>query len=1086
MNLQRRQQTLIGCVFTFVLALFVAGCGGGGDSTSGGSAPAGTILVQADAGDIVAVRVNQTAILDGSASSTTLSGSLTFEWSFISKPDTSNAVLQNATSVNPDFIPDVEGTYRVQLVVSAGGISSERAIALVEASISGNFTGLRVHTSFPSQCADCHDGRFAQGDGPIDPVPPKSGSHTATTNMCEACHTTFGFNIIRFVDHAEVFGDCSNCHNGVDAVGKSEFHVKTSGECNDCHKTTSFLQLDANGNYDHTGISSGCVRCHNGTAAIGLNHNPDTFTKSNNDCSYCHTTTTFKGAYPDHNNITARCDSCHNGTDAKGIKTGHPVMSVDCGTCHSVKKFSMGGVFNHRIDAAVQSCASCHNDNNSINARGKLAIANHVSTTADCGVCHGVGGGNFALGILDHSDPTVLAQTCDSCHGVTAKGKSVNHMPTILDCASCHTTGNFATGVFDHDPAVVDPVTCSSCHDGVITASKGSNHIPTTADCRDCHSTNTFTGVIFDHGTITTGCATCHDGKISTGKTLNHMPTVQDCSDCHGASIATFTDFKGGVFDHLAGVSNNCATCHDGVIALDKKVNHIPSQKECSQCHADTTVPGGFAISTFITDVHPSLSNGCEGCHTSKFFPVPKTPVVIKQTGHLPTNQDCHFCHTNVKFTPQIFTHKNISGNCASCHDGNYVTPAGALGKASDPTPPHPDTTADCGVCHGIGANFTDGIFDHTGTVDNCSSCHGDGQAGATTKKHLTHVSTVQDCSVCHVPGTFTTAVFNHIGIVNNCASCHDGSVATATVKSTNHLATADDCSVCHNTTAFAGAKYDHTAIVNNCASCHDGNIALGKDGNHVPTSEDCSVCHKTTGFIPGTFDHTGIVDNCQSCHDGFLAKGKPTTGHVVTSQDCGACHTTRGFIPATFDHSTVSVNTRCDSCHGVTSTGKDAKTNPAHIATSLDCRSCHTTATFVGGTWTHDASSAGTCDSCHNDVGGGATPKPTTGHISTNLQCDACHTTTAWALTNFVHDPNGNYPGDHRRNLVCSSCHGNIVTTPFVYPSSQYQPFCAACHEGDFKRKGDHVGGENGTLEQNKDCSGGGRGCHKVSDNGF
>jgi hypothetical protein len=163
-----------------------------------------------------------------------------------------------------------------------------------------------------------------------------------------------------------------------------------------------------------------------------------------------------------------------------------------------------------------------------------------------------------------------------------------------------------------------------------------------------------------------------------------------------------------------------------------------------------------------------------------------------------------------------------------------------------------------------------------------------------------------------------------------------------------------------------------------------------------------------------------------------------------------------------------------------------DAKTNPAHITTSLDCRECHTTATFVGGTWVHDASTVGMCDTCHNDVDGVATAKPATGHINTDMQCDTCHSTGAWAPTSFSHDPLGNYPGDHRRALVCGSCHGNIITTPFVYRYSQYAPDCAACHAGDFKRVGRHNGGENGTVEQNKDCSGGGTGCHRVTSSDF
>lgn len=476
----------------------------------------------------------------------------------------------------------------------------------------------------------------------------------------------------------------------------------------------------------------------------------------------------------------------------------------------------------------------------------------------------------------------------------------------------------------------------------------------------------------------------------------------------------------------------------------------------------------------------------------------------------MPTIQDCHSCHSNVNFADETkFTHANISGDCESCHNGNYIDPAGALGKVSDPTPPHPTTTADCGMCHGIGNNFTDGIYDHTGIVDNCSSCHGDAApappTGAVTRKssmtNPAHVTTTQDCSICHIPGTFKTAVFNHDNIVTNCGvSCHGGPAPIATIKPAVqfHVDTTEDCSACHNTTAFAGAKYDHSDIKDNCVSCHNGDIALGKDGTHVPTNIDCVVCHTTAGFKPATFDHTGVGNNCTSCHDGVFAQDKKVD-HTVTSLECGSCHSvpttiiianggTNDFIPAT--HSPVSINTRCDSCHGVTATGKDKKTNPDHWLTSLDCRSCHNTAGFLDGTWTHEPSSEGTCNTCHSAVGGAK--KKAGGHMSTTSQCDECHTTDAWAPTNFSHDPTNinqdDYPGDHNESLSCDECHGNSIDNPFVYPltSDKYAPFCAACHAGDFKRKGKHIGGENGTIEQNKNCSDGGKGCHKVDDRKF
>ena len=73
-----------------------------------------------DAGADQAVRVNDTALLDGSGSTDADGDTLTLNWSFISKPDGSIAALSSATAVNPTFMVDVAGSYIVQLIVNDG------------------------------------------------------------------------------------------------------------------------------------------------------------------------------------------------------------------------------------------------------------------------------------------------------------------------------------------------------------------------------------------------------------------------------------------------------------------------------------------------------------------------------------------------------------------------------------------------------------------------------------------------------------------------------------------------------------------------------------------------------------------------------------------------------------------------------------------------------------------------------------------------------------------------------------------------------------------------------------------------------
>jgi hypothetical protein len=215
-------------------------------------------------------------------------------------------------------------------------------------------------------------------------------------------------------------------------------------------------------------------------------------------------------------------------------------------------------------------------------------------------------------------------------------------------------------------------------------------------------------------------------------------------------------------------------------------------------------------------------------------------------------------------------------------------------------------------------------------------------------------------------------------------------------------------------------------------------------------------------------------VDNCQSCHDGVFATGKSTT-HVPTNQDCGVCHTTSTFIGAVFDHTGIVNN--CASCHnGVTARGK----HPDHIPTTLDCSNCHTTATFIGGTFDHQGITGG-CSSCHN--GTTAIGKSGT-HFITTQECNVCHSTQAWAPINYTHAASTDYPGNHNSSVTCVTCHGNSEIIVYDFP--QYAGFCASCHANDFTPRSNHNGGSTGTVEQNKDCSGGGSGCHRVSSRDF
>ena len=78
----------------------------------------------ANAGPDQTAPVGATITLNGSSSSDAEGDPLTFNWSFISRPAGSGALLVNPTSVTPTFSIDAAGSYVVQLVVNDGKVNS--------------------------------------------------------------------------------------------------------------------------------------------------------------------------------------------------------------------------------------------------------------------------------------------------------------------------------------------------------------------------------------------------------------------------------------------------------------------------------------------------------------------------------------------------------------------------------------------------------------------------------------------------------------------------------------------------------------------------------------------------------------------------------------------------------------------------------------------------------------------------------------------------------------------------------------------------------------------------------------------------
>ena len=114
--------------------------GGGGSNYTGSYSATASVLPLnevpnyppvANAGPAQTVFVGTTVQLDGSGSTDRDGNPLTYRWSFVSIPSRSTAHLNGANTVKPTFVPDVPGSYTVQLIVNDGLVDSSPATVTI-------------------------------------------------------------------------------------------------------------------------------------------------------------------------------------------------------------------------------------------------------------------------------------------------------------------------------------------------------------------------------------------------------------------------------------------------------------------------------------------------------------------------------------------------------------------------------------------------------------------------------------------------------------------------------------------------------------------------------------------------------------------------------------------------------------------------------------------------------------------------------------------------------------------------------------------------------------------------------------------
>jgi hypothetical protein len=220
-----------------------------------------------------------------------------------------------------------------------------------------------------SACLTCHTGASGKPPG-----------HIAVSNACQSCHTTLAWLPVTKVDHTQVIGSCSSCHNGQIATGKPSSHIATSAACASCHTTIAWTPA----RFDHAAIAAHtCTTCHNSVRATGL---PRAHIPTTQQCDSCHGTLAWSPVKVDHSHLTVSCASCHNNVGAVGFPPGHLATQLDCARCHSYADWS-AVQFRHTSVAypggrhATLNCTSCHTSGS---AKIPYASAADVGSCAGC------------------------------------------------------------------------------------------------------------------------------------------------------------------------------------------------------------------------------------------------------------------------------------------------------------------------------------------------------------------------------------------------------------------------------------------------------------------------------------------------------------------------------------------------------------------------------------------------------------------------------------------------------------------------------------------------------------------------------
>jgi len=516
-----------------------------------------------------------------------------FAWSFVSRPTSSNAVMDSLSKQSSSFTADSTGTYIVKVSVNGGAVSDQDTFWVSTYLGNPNTSGL--------SCGTCH-----------------SSNNTGW-------QTT---------DHALIYKQGIMGQLEVNAFGQGTY----SASCWKCH-TTGYDLTANNGNFGYAAHSLGWDT----TAFKGKTKSGTSYLINNGDTSIYNVMA--RSYAPLVSVSTIGCESCHGpGKDHNGdiSKIGRSLDAGVCQSCHDAPPRHVSGTYwamsDHATmplagkDAVSASCFPCHSGSAFVKwvSDGKPASDPNWSAASDasypitCSVCH-----DPHSAANPNQLRTVSVDTLKNGFHIQSGG--VGQL-----CMNCHRSRN----------NVATKVTSNAPYYG-FSSHYGPHGNPQTdmlmGQNAYQYGDSSLTGLT-THTGVADACVTCHmpggDHTLTmqdTAGTGVMHDRVDACKTCHGPQIQKFDDIKASYdYDHngkVEGVQTEIA----GLIAQLKAklpIDATTGQPITDSNHADSVavynrpdLVRNLYTYAFVT------SDGSGGMHNAKYT----VALLQKALGFFPT-----------------------------------------------------------------------------------------------------------------------------------------------------------------------------------------------------------------------------------------------------------------------------------------------------------------------------------------------------------------------------------------------------------------------------------------------------------------